>query len=102
MNIPNVNGEFEFVKYDPKNLIGYEKYADEEEMCLDFIVYLKDGMIPIGNLVYDRYGIIPCVQTCLTQYLINSFLNANVVYYKKVVYNFYNLPICLTSIPCFL
>ena len=26
------------------------------------------------NLVYDKYKIIPCVQTCLTQYLIDAFL----------------------------
>jgi hypothetical protein len=27
------------------------------------------------NMVYDKYGIIPCVQTCLTQYLIDMFLS---------------------------
>lgn len=27
------------------------------------------------NLVYDKYGITPCVQTCLTQYLIDMFLS---------------------------
>lgn len=27
------------------------------------------------NLVYDRFGLRPLVQTCLTQYLIDSFLN---------------------------
>ena len=51
----NINGEFEFVKYDPEKLRGVEKYADEEENVLDFIVYLKDNNKPIGNIVYDRY-----------------------------------------------
>ena len=27
------------------------------------------------NMVYDKYGMIPCVQTCLTQYLIDMHLN---------------------------
>lgn len=27
------------------------------------------------NLVYDNYGIIPCVQTCLTQYLIDDLVS---------------------------
>lgn len=52
----NVNGEFEFVKFDPEKLKGYETCADEEENCIDFIIYLKEFMIPIGNLFYDRYN----------------------------------------------
>ena len=51
----NINGEFEYVKIDPENLRGFETYADEEEKCLDFIIYLKDNMEPIGNITYDRY-----------------------------------------------
>ena len=35
------------------------------------------SMIRNTNLVYDEYGIIPCVQTCLTQYLIDEHLNGN-------------------------
>lgn len=34
-----------------------------------------DLMIKNTNLVYDLYGIFPCVQTCLTQYLIDAYLN---------------------------
>lgn len=30
------------------------------------------------NMVYDKYGIKPCVQTCLTQYLIDSFFHDDV------------------------
>ena len=51
----NINGEFEFVKQDPENIRGYETVADEEPNTLDFIVYLKDTMEPIGNLLMDRY-----------------------------------------------
>ena len=51
----NIDGEFEFVKYDPNKLKGYEKYADDEENVLDFIVYLKANNRPIGNILYDRY-----------------------------------------------
>ena len=39
----NINGEFEYVKYDPEKLKGFEKYADEEENVLDFIIFLKDN-----------------------------------------------------------
>ena len=52
----NINGDFEFVKYDPKKLIGWEKAADEEPYTLDFIMFLKDNNYPIGNLVFDRYN----------------------------------------------
>ena len=52
----NINGEFEFVKYDPEKLRGVENYADEDENVLDFIVYLKDNNKPIGNIVYDRHN----------------------------------------------
>ncbi len=52
----NINGEFEYVKYDPEKLKGFEKYADEEENVLDFIIFLKDNNQPIGNIVYDRYN----------------------------------------------
>ena len=51
----NIAGEFEFVKYDPEKLRGFENYADEEENVLDFIIYLKDNNEPIGNIVFDRY-----------------------------------------------
>lgn len=51
----NIAGEFEFVKYDPEKLRGFETYVDEEENVLDFIIYLKDNNQPIGNIVFDRY-----------------------------------------------
>ena len=51
----NIMGEFEFVKYDPEKLRGFETYAEEEENVLDFIIYLKDNNEPIGNIVFDRY-----------------------------------------------
>lgn len=52
----NIAGEFEFVKYDPEKLKGYETYADKEENVLDFIIYLKENNYPIGNLLFDRYN----------------------------------------------
>ena len=51
----NINGEFEFVKFDSEQLKGWEKAADEEPYTLDFIMFLKDNNYPIGNLVFDRY-----------------------------------------------
>ena len=53
----NIDGEFEFVKYDPEKLRGFETYADEEENVLDFIIFLKESNEPIGNIVFDRYDI---------------------------------------------
>ena len=43
------------------------------------------SMIKNTNLVYDEYGIVPCVQTCLTQYLIDMHLNGefNIFDYQK-------------------
>ena len=51
----NIAGEFEYVKYDPEKLRGFDTYADEEENVLEFIIYLKDNNEPIGNIVFDRY-----------------------------------------------
>lgn len=51
----NINGEFEFVKYDPEKLKGYEELADEP-YTIDFILYKKSDLIPIGNLTLDRYN----------------------------------------------
>lgn len=50
----NIAGEFEYVKFDPEKLKGYETAADEENV-LDFIIFLKDNGEPIGNIVFDRY-----------------------------------------------
>ena len=55
MRLRNINGEFELAKQDPKKLEGFDTYADEEENCMDFIIYLKESGEPIGNLLYDRY-----------------------------------------------
>lgn len=51
----NINGEFEYVKLNKDDLIGFDTYADREELCMDFIIYLKENNEPIGNIVYDRY-----------------------------------------------
>ena len=51
----NIAGEFEFVKYDPEKLKGWEN-AGDEDYTLDFIMFLKDNNEPIGNLVVDRYN----------------------------------------------
>ena len=47
----NINDEFEFVKLDPKRVEGFEEIYEES---FDWIVYLKDGMVPISNIVADR------------------------------------------------
>lgn len=51
----NIAGEFEFVKYEPEKLKGYDTYADEEENVLDFIIFIKSNNEPIGNITFDRY-----------------------------------------------
>ena len=50
----NIDGEFKFVKFDPEKLKGWGNIGDND-YTLDFILYLKDTMEPIGNLVIDRY-----------------------------------------------
>ncbi len=47
----DINGVFEFVKL-PVGSVDY--FADDEEDIYDWIVYLKDGMIPIANITADR------------------------------------------------
>lgn len=47
----NIAGEFEFVKYDPKNIEGWEIPEPES---YDWVIYLKDTMEPIGNVTADR------------------------------------------------
>ncbi len=51
----NIAGEFEFVKYNPERLRGFETYADEEDNVLDFIIFKNDDNTPIGNVTFDRY-----------------------------------------------
>lgn len=52
----NIDGEFRHVKYDPEKLHSFVTYADETEYAMDFIVFLKDENIPIGNIVVDRFN----------------------------------------------
>ena len=47
----DIAGEMEFVKYDINKLKGIEIL---EENTYDWIIYLKDNMLPIGNIVADR------------------------------------------------
>lgn len=47
----NIAGEFVFEKYDTSKLVGVEI---PYENSFDWIVYLKEGMIPISNVVADR------------------------------------------------
>lgn len=54
----DICGECEYEKLDPEMVNGFELYADEENV-LNWIVFLKDTMAPIGDLVADRidYGL---------------------------------------------
>ena len=47
----NISGEFEYVKQDPKNVEGWEISSPE---TYDWIMYLKNNLEPIGNIVADR------------------------------------------------
>ena len=47
----DIAGEFEFVKQDPKRIEGFEEPYEES---YDWIVYLKETMEPIANIVADR------------------------------------------------
>ncbi len=51
----NVLGEFEFVKNDPKLIEKFVDYANEDNV-LDYIVYIKENIEPIGNIIFDRYN----------------------------------------------
>ena len=50
-NLRDIDGEFEFVKIDPKKIEGYEIPMPES---YDWIVYLKENNEPIANIVADR------------------------------------------------
>ena len=72
-----------FKKYDLLNQVNLNfswdlKYRFHTEESLQ-------SMIKNTNLVYDKYGMIPLVQTCLTQYLIDAHLNGtfNLFDYQK-------------------
>lgn len=47
----NINGEFKFEKVDLKLIEGFEEPYDNS---YDWIVYLKENMEPIANIVADR------------------------------------------------
>ena len=49
----DICGEFAYIKLDPAMLQGFETYADEEDV-LNWILFLKEDMTPIGDLVADR------------------------------------------------
>lgn len=51
----NIALKFEFVKYNPEKLKGWEN-AGDDDYTIDFILFLKDNNEPIGNLVFDRYN----------------------------------------------
>ena len=53
--LKNINGEFEYVKQNPEELKEFYTQAEEDKNCIDFIIYIKGNMRPVGNLVYDRY-----------------------------------------------
>jgi len=47
----NINGEFDFVKLNDDSIRGFDEMFPNS---YDFIVYLKNGNIPIANIVCDR------------------------------------------------
>lgn len=46
-----INGEFKFVKFDPKKIEGW---VIPEPETYDWIIYIKETMEPIGNITADR------------------------------------------------
>ena len=51
----NIAGEFEFVKLDQNKVEEYSKYhMEEKNNVFDFIIYLKNNMTPIGNVILDK------------------------------------------------
>lgn len=60
--LQNIDGIFEFVKLDENEVRAWfsnsiEKFYDyiTEKKNYNFIIYLADSMIPIGNIGFDRY-----------------------------------------------
>ena len=47
----NINGEVDYVKCSDDDIIGFDEIFPNS---YDFIIYLKNGNIPIGNIVCDR------------------------------------------------
>lgn len=52
----DICGEFEFVKCDPKIAASFATYSEETENVYDWIIYLKETMVPIGNLVAEQHA----------------------------------------------
>lgn len=52
----DICGEFEYVKSDPKLIATFANYSEETENVYDWIIYLKETMEPIANIVADRYN----------------------------------------------
>ena len=59
--LEDIAGEFEYIKQDPKEIESWfdgdiSKYYQElqQKNNYDLILYLKEGTIPVGNLLLDR------------------------------------------------
>ena len=50
----DIDGEFKFVKLKEEYIYGFDTYSSEYDEVYDWIIYLKDNMIPIGNILADR------------------------------------------------
>ena len=51
LKLRDIAGEFIFEKQDPKKIEGFEIVEPE---TYDWVIYLKDTMKPIGNVIADR------------------------------------------------
>lgn len=100
--IPNKTAVYSTVTngiYDSKILLEpvmdlFEKNGVINQVDINFSWDLKyrfhneeslQSMIKNTNLIYEKYGLVPKVQTCLTQYLIDAHLNGefNLIDYQK-------------------
>ena len=50
----NINGEFNYVKYKNDEMIRLMSTPNVNPDEYDYIIYLKESMIPIGNIMADR------------------------------------------------
>lgn len=100
--IPNKESVYSTVTngiYDSKLLLEptldlFKEYNVLDQVDINFSWDLKyrfhneeslQSMIKNTNMIYDKYGLYPGVQTCLTQYLIDAHLNGefDLVEYQK-------------------
>lgn len=100
--IPNKESVYSTVTngiYDSKLLLEptldlFKEYGVLDQVDINFSWDLKyrfhneeslQSMIKNTNMIYDKYGLYPGVQTCLTQYLIDAHLNGefDLVEYQK-------------------